>query len=109
MTDHSPFGRSPRRLLPMLLAAVLLAAPAAHADDDDHDRAREALRRGEVMPLIRILGIAEKQLPGEVLAVELETKKGRLVYELKILNKRGKVQELLLDARDGGFIRLKDD
>jgi hypothetical protein len=40
--------------LTSLLASALLALPAV-GRDDDHDRAREALKAGQVMPLRTVL------------------------------------------------------
>lgn len=106
LTDPS---RRPLRLAAILLAAVLATGSLAWAGDGDHDLARDALRRGDVLPLTRILAIAEQHLPGEVLEIELETKKGNLFYELKILGRSGRVQELLLNARTGAFVSIEDD
>lgn len=101
--------RRPLRFAAILLAAALATGSLAQAGDGDHDLAREALRRGEVLPLTRILAIAEKHAPGEVIEVELETKKGNLFYELKIIGPAGRVQEMLLNARTGDVVSLKDN
>ena len=57
--------------------------------DADHDRARQALEAGEVLPLGTILERVERDHPGQVLDVELELEKHdgveRWVYEVKLL------------------------
>jgi uncharacterized membrane protein YkoI len=91
-----------RRLLPLLCLA--LAAGAAPAGDDhgrDHDRARQALEAGEVLPLRTILERVERQHPGQVLEVELERRDGRWLYEIKLLRPGGTLSKLKVDAADG--------
>ncbi|MFT4251484.1 MAG: PepSY domain-containing protein [Caulobacter sp.] len=106
--------RSPARLLLSVLAAVAaLSATGATADEkkkSDHEAARQALLRKEVLPLTRILAIAAKRAPGEVIEVELERADGgRLKYDLKILAPNGRVRELELDAKTGATLKLEDD
>ena len=104
-----------------VLATVLGAlALVAHANGDDHDRrsereAREiaairaAVDRGELLPLPRILALAQAQVAGDVVKTELETHKGRLIYEVKILTATGRVREVTLDARTGDTLSIEDD
>ncbi|WP_425998680.1 PepSY domain-containing protein [Caulobacter sp. DWR1-3-2b1] len=94
--------------LPLVLA--LAAGPVQAGDKKrDHDAARAALARGEVLPLTRILAIAEQRAPGEVIEVELEEDHGRLKYDLKILARSGRVLELELDAKTGATLKLEED
>jgi uncharacterized membrane protein YkoI len=102
------------KILPLFaVLALTLAGGAARADDHhkskDHEAARAALARGQVLPLTRILAIAEQKAPGDVLKVELEDDDGRLVYEVKILGRNGRVRELDLDARTGAVLKLEND
>lgn len=91
------------------LGAVLMTAavPHAPADDDDkkrrvdHKIARQALLRGEIMPLEALLMEIRKTVPGEFVGVELEFKHGIWVYTLKILPPDGKLVRFLADARTG--------
>ena len=106
-----PFHRTRLALvaLPLVLA---LTATSVHASDKkkkDHEAARIALLRKEVLPLTRILAIAAERAPGEIIEVELEEDDGRLKYDLKILAKNGRVRELELDAKTGATLKLEDD
>ena len=97
-----------------LCAAVLSVASVVAADDDrehqrEHDEIRAALQRGEVLPLTRILAIAQQQVPGDVIEVELESKRGALIYEIKVLAESGRVREIKIDARNGKVIKIEDD
>jgi len=98
---------------PRLAAAVLaLAAAPAVADGHkpkDHEAARAALARGEIQPLPKILAAAAAKAPGDVIKVELEDEKGRLIYEVKLLGKDGRVREVELDARTAMVLKVEDD
>jgi uncharacterized membrane protein YkoI len=122
------------RALPAFATALMLAAPA-HADSasssssssassnngqtttrsssssskhrDDQDDARDALRRGRVMPLTAILEIAFKRERGTVLEVELDTEQGVLVYQIELLSESGRKVEMWINARSGEFMRVR--
>jgi uncharacterized membrane protein YkoI len=76
--------------------------------NDDQDMARRALQNGEVMSILRILELAAQQLPGDVVEVKLDRRRGRLAYEIKVLTPAGQVRELVLDARTGVFVTIED-
>ena len=90
----------------LLVRTPALAGPPA---GDDTARIRLAVARGTVLPLPRILGIAQRRVPGEVLKVELEEMPDRLGYEVKVLTTDGRVQELRLDARTGAILKVEND
>jgi uncharacterized membrane protein YkoI len=105
---------SPLRLALLAVAATVAfgaTAPAASArsDDDDHIAAREALRRGEILPLSRILAIVQRRAPGDVIDVELDRHHGAWRYEVKVLTSTGRVREIKLNARDGAILEIEDD
>ncbi len=108
-TTHRSIRRSPLPLL--LVAALCMALPmgSAFAGKDDHVEARELLRRGEIVPLARILDAAQKRVPGDVIEVELEREDGVWEYKVKVLTSTGQVRKLYLDARNATVLRIKDD
>ncbi len=75
----------------------------------NQDDARQALKKGKVMPLTAILDIAAKREPGGVIAVDLETQNGRLVYEIDVITHDGRRRELQIDARKGDILSVEDD
>ena len=75
----------------------------------DQDEARDAVRKGRIMPLTAILEIVTKREPGTVMEVELETKDGKLTYRIEVLNEKGRRREIRLDARDGDVLWAGDD
>jgi len=98
----------------LVLAAIALALAPAAADarrnrGGDHDEARAAHARGETLSLTQILPLALRTVPGEVLDVELEREDGRLVYEIEILARDGRVRQVELDARTGAVLDIEDD
>jgi uncharacterized membrane protein YkoI len=84
------------------------AAARSRDRDDDQDLARQALQRGEVLPVARILELVAQHLPGDVIEVQLDERRGRLEYEIRVLTPSGRVRELVLDARTGAFVRFED-
>lgn len=86
---------------------LLLASALAPAGEDDHDRARAALERGEVMSLRHILDRVEREHPGKIVEVELEREHGRWIYEIRLLRESGELVKLELDARDGSLLRAR--
>lgn len=102
------------RLLPLalssaLLSAIVLAAPQAHADDDDLDRLRDAVNRGEVMPLSALQDEVRRAFPGEIIRVELDEDDGRFIYEFKVLKPNGRLVEIEMDAKDGRVLEVDND
>lgn len=94
-------GRGPGRRAVLAAALLLALAPRAPAKDDDHERARDALRAGEVLPLSTLLERLQRSHPGRVLEVELEREDGRWIYEVKLLEPGGRLLRLDVDARSG--------
>lgn len=93
----------------ILLGSTHVAVAATPPAGDDTARIRLAVARGVVMPLPRILDIAQHRVPGEVLKVELEEMSDRLGYEVKVLTADGRVQEIKLDARTGAILKVEND
>lgn len=86
--------------------AFLGAAPLVA---DDHDFARRAVERGEILPLGDLLARVKNDFRGEMLEVELEEADeppfaGRLIYEVTLLSPGGDVTELYYDARTGELL-----
>jgi uncharacterized membrane protein YkoI len=79
----------------------------ARSRGHDQDLARRALQRGEVVPIARILELAAQHVPGDVIEVQLEERRGQLEYEIKVLTPAGRVREMTLDARTGALLRLE--
>lgn len=88
-----------------LLIFCLLIFPAWA--DSDHEKAREALLRGEIMPLAQLLAKLEQDYPGQIIEVELEEKKQLFVYEIIVAQTNGKILKLYYNARNGELLKAK--
>ena len=76
-------------------------------DDDDYAAAARAREAGEIRPLAEILEHIKAAHPGEVVGVELERKKGRWVYEIKLIAPGGRFFEIYVDAHDKSTLRIE--
>ena len=105
---HSPVKRW--RLAACVLCAAALAVPPASASGkDDHDRARQAVQAGQVLPLPTVLERLQREVPGQVLEVELELEqeRERWIYEIKLLTPAGQLTKVKLDARTAEVLRVR--
>lgn len=105
------FRSRPGPLVWLTAAAFLCATTGAAlaGDDIDHQEAYRLLQEGRILPLGEILKRVSQTVPGEVLEVELEFEDGAYVYELKILGRDGRVQEVEVDAPSGKILKIEDD
>lgn len=106
-------GRPAAAVVPLHHAGLL-----AHADQirtaqarrsyrngrSEQDRARDAVRGGDALPLDRIIGSALSACPGRFLNANLGSRGGRLVYSVRILSRAGKRATMLIDASSSAVI-----
>jgi uncharacterized membrane protein YkoI len=93
----------------MAVATAALIAPAiAPAHARDHDEARRAVEIGEARPFAEILDIVRDKLPGSIVRVKLERQHDLWVYELRVLDRKGRLLEVYVDARTGEIRRIKE-
>jgi len=83
------------------------ALPAAHADFDDHEMARQALQQGKVLPLRTVLDKVEKEYSGQVVELEFESERGQFVYDIRLLQTDGTMLKIKMDAVDGKVIYVQ--
>ena len=97
-----------RRLVWLGLVAFALGAAAPlRADESDHDRARQALEQGKVLPLRTVLDKVEREYGGQAIKIEFEQEDGRFVYEIRLLQTDGRVVKLEVDAVNGKVLSVK--
>lgn len=94
-----------------MFAAALASGPVAaqQAVDFDHVAAREALRRGEVLPLTRVLAIAQASVPGDVVLVRLIRQENGWRYRVRILTESGRLRVVRIDAATGRVLEIVDE
>lgn len=99
--------RLPSARLSALLVAVVLGAggllvsTASARDRGDHERARDAVMSGQILPLSTVLQKLEREQAGQVLEIELEPSADRWIYEVKLLQTGGQLLRLDVDATTG--------
>jgi uncharacterized membrane protein YkoI len=113
-----------RRLLQALalLGAGAFSLRSAHAsdDDDDDDGGKGSKRRRRQDHSLRPLPAGSKNLQsildqvrnefsGRIIEVELDEDDGQLVYEIKLLDNKGRLFEIYADARDGRILKVERD
>ncbi|MDA9408145.1 PepSY domain-containing protein [Bradyrhizobium sp. CCBAU 45384] len=92
----------PHRLRTLILAAAILVAGAgAPAFARDHDDARRAVEAGEIRPLADVLNAVKSKLPGDVVGVKLEREAGVWTYEFRVIDDKGRLFEIHVDAHSG--------
>ncbi len=89
----------------LLVLCFLLALPVMA--EDDHNKARQAVESGQILPLQKILQKISKDHPAQVIEVELERKSGGWIYEIKQLSADGSLSKLEVDARTGVVLKQK--
>ncbi len=92
-----------------LAVAVLMMTlqPALAQEDDpepDHELARQALQRKEILPLDQVLAAIRDRVPGEIVEIELEREKDRWIYEVEIIDEAGRMRDVLVDAKNAEII-----
>jgi len=114
MTKHRRLPLLSSLLVPLFSLLVAMTAmdalardPSRHDREHDHDRARQALEAGEVLPLRTILERVEREYPGRTLEVELESDHGQWLYEIKLLRPGGDLIRLKVDAADGRILGVR--
>jgi hypothetical protein len=76
--------------------------------DPDQDLAREAMSRGLVVPLDRILRKAADVVPGDMLDVRLRsTREGSWIYEIRMLSSDGRIRVVVIDATKNDVIEVR--
>lgn len=77
--------------------------------DQTADKARQLQQQGDILPLEQIIELAVAVKQGQILETDLERDDGRYVYELEILDSRGQVWEVELDAQTGELLELENE
>ena len=68
------------------------------------NRAREGVKRGEILSLDRVLNTVQRRYPGRLLDVHLDSR--RLIYHLRLLTRRGRVLKINVDARNARILSV---
>ena len=102
---------------PVLIAGVMtvllmtFTIPAIAGEDVSYLQARKLQAAGEILSFEKIAEIARSIKPGDILETELERnrKNGLYIYEIEILDAKGVVWELDINAKTGELIKIEVD
>ena len=101
------WGTKAEQALPQVQRGGLILAQQGR-QRRDHDRARDAVGAGNVMPLQQILRRLQGQYPGRLLDADLrQDGQGRRIYHLKLLAPGDQVLVLVVDARTGQVLQSR--
>lgn len=84
----------------------VLTAAQLGAAQSPQDRARDALRSGQIRPLNEVLSVVQSRYPGRVMDVDLQ-KGPRWVYRVKLLTRGGDVMVVAVDARTTQILSVR--
>lgn len=85
-------------------AMPLAGGPASSTMLQEHDDAREALRRGAILPYSQIKKIVESQVGGKVVGQKLRRTNQGWQYDLRVRPENGRVIVLVVDAQTGRIV-----
>lgn len=91
----------------LVVSSLVWHGGALASDKGDHERALQAVQSGQVLPLAKVLALVEREHPGQVLEVELESEGPSWLYEIKLLQPDGRLSKLKVDARTGEILKRK--
>ncbi|HET7803898.1 MAG TPA: PepSY domain-containing protein [Pseudolabrys sp.] len=92
----------------LAIAATLAVTLPEALYANERDDMRHAVERGEIHSLAEILAALRGKLPGEVAGVEIERKNGRWFYEFRVIDNKGRLFEVYVDARTAVIERMKE-
>lgn len=95
----------------LALHCLFFTLPSCAGEDISLKEARKLIKAGEIMSFEKISEIALGIKPGRILDTELERSRrtGVYYYEIEILDDKGVVWELDLNAKTGELLKLKID
>lgn len=101
-----PAGMQPHQIFPADSGSRRALSPFM-----GHDRARIAVRQGEIRPLSDIRQRVHEQFQGRIVAVDLQesgaTGTPPWVYDLRVLTPEGRVLSVQMDAQDGEILGVR--
>lgn len=99
------FRMTRRTLIAFGMAALF---PTVLRADWDHDQAHRAVQSGEALPLFDILARVRSQLGGEIVGVAFRRKRNRWIYEFKVIEPRGQLMEVYVDAASAEILKREE-
>ncbi|MEW8507725.1 MAG: PepSY domain-containing protein [Candidatus Thiodiazotropha sp.] len=90
------------KLVLVIISALLIYTSLSAGEG--YEEARRLSESGDILPLEELLPKIQKEQPGRILELELESKWGRYLYEVELLDEQGAVWEFKIDALTGEIL-----
>lgn len=81
-----------------------VSSRAVYAAMDEHDDAREALKRGDILSYSAIKRIVESQVDGKVVGQKLRRTNRGWQYDLRVRPENGRVMVVVVNAKNGTIV-----
>lgn len=72
----------------------------------DQERARDAVEKGDILPLKDVLRLVDENKYGRVIGVDLRRSGSSEVYRLRTRDPQGTIRNLRINARTGKFMNI---
>jgi uncharacterized membrane protein YkoI len=95
-------------LLALAAVQIMVATSTLRADESDRDEVRQAVLRGQIRSLADILAEVRGKLPGKIAGVEIEREDGRWLYEFRVVDDKGRLFNVYVDAKTATIERTKE-
>jgi len=99
------------KLISLVLVVGTISSLPLYADDSD-DLSKNVLqwvKDGKVLSFDALKKRYKKRLEGRLLDLEVEMKKGRIIYELELMRDDAVVYEIKIDAQSGEWLEEEVD
>lgn len=99
---------SARTVAVMTISIVNIPSPRLGIAPDlnrSSGKDRLAVERGEALPLVDVLERTGSDLRGEIVGMSFERKRGRWMYEFKVVRLDGTLAEIYVDAASAEILR----
>lgn len=91
------------------LLFLVLTLPGVLYAGGSHERARELVEQGAIMPLEQLIAQVQQEHDWRLLEAELEEEGQRIIYEIEWLDPQGRVHKIHYDANNGAVIAEEID
>lgn len=77
--------------------------------DDDGRGLRAGVSSGVILPLAAILAQIEPEFGARMIDADIKRRRGRVIYEIEMITRKGRVLDLEVDAKTGRILDIEVD
>jgi uncharacterized membrane protein YkoI len=93
----------------IVLIFMILLSPSSFAGESvSQKELTQAIKAGKARPLNEIQNLVKSKIEGEIIDIEVEYHKGHIIYEFKIIDKKGRRRDIYVSALTGEILREKE-